>query len=69
MQVSGGAGGAGRPPPRLITHRGPAVQGRCHPDDGCASDVPYQGPDFAHLAANVTERGSTTPLFKGYTRS
>ncbi|MET9661944.1 bifunctional metallophosphatase/5'-nucleotidase [Streptomyces sp. NPDC006510] len=43
------------------------VDGGCHPEDGCAPDAPYQGADFAYLAANVTERGRTTPLLKPYT--
>ncbi|MFD7529881.1 MULTISPECIES: bifunctional metallophosphatase/5'-nucleotidase [unclassified Streptomyces] len=43
------------------------VDGGCHPEDGCAPDTPYQGADFAYLAANVTERGSMTPLLKPYT--
>ncbi|MET4921720.1 bifunctional metallophosphatase/5'-nucleotidase [Streptomyces sp. PSRA5] len=43
------------------------VNGGCHPDDGCAPEAPYKGADFAFLAANVTERGSRTPLLKPYT--
>ncbi|MEU6574822.1 metallophosphoesterase [Streptomyces sp. NPDC046805] len=43
------------------------VQGGCHPKDGCAPGDPYDGADFAYLAANVTERGSATPLLRPYT--
>ncbi|MFF0473861.1 bifunctional metallophosphatase/5'-nucleotidase [Streptomyces sp. NPDC004284] len=43
------------------------VTGGCHPTDGCAPGDPYQGAGFPYLAANVTERGSTTPLLQPYT--
>ncbi|MFH8519200.1 bifunctional metallophosphatase/5'-nucleotidase [Streptomyces gelaticus] len=43
------------------------IEGGCHPEDGCAPDAPYKGAEFAYLAANVTERGSTAPLLKPYT--
>ncbi|MEU9033466.1 bifunctional metallophosphatase/5'-nucleotidase [Streptomyces sp. NPDC048352] len=43
------------------------AEGGCHPEDGCAPGGPYDGAGFAYLAANVTERGSTTPLLRPYT--
>ncbi|MQY14737.1 Endonuclease YhcR [Streptomyces sp. RB5] len=43
------------------------VNGGCHPEDGCAPGDPYTGADFPYLAANVTRKGSTTPLLRPYT--
>ncbi len=42
------------------------IDGGCHPEDGCAPDAPYQGADFDYLAANVTAKGATEPLFTPY---
>ncbi|MFK0229907.1 bifunctional metallophosphatase/5'-nucleotidase [Streptomyces sp. NPDC090303] len=42
------------------------VNGGCHPTDGCVPGAPYKGAEFGYLAANVTLRGSTTPLLKPY---
>ncbi|MEU2835462.1 metallophosphoesterase [Streptomyces lavendulae] len=43
------------------------VKGGCHPQDGCAPGTHYDGAKFPFLAANVTMKGSTTPLLPPYT--
>ncbi|MEV0319714.1 bifunctional metallophosphatase/5'-nucleotidase [Streptomyces sp. NPDC050658] len=42
-------------------------RGGCHPEDGCAPGDAYDGTGFPYLAANVTRKGSSTPLLDPYT--
>ncbi|MFD3578979.1 bifunctional metallophosphatase/5'-nucleotidase [Streptomyces sp. NPDC058644] len=41
-------------------------RGGCHPEDGCAPGGDYDGTDFPYLAANVTRKGSETPVLRPY---
>ncbi|MGW7087001.1 bifunctional metallophosphatase/5'-nucleotidase [Streptomyces sp. NPDC054871] len=45
---------------------GRIARGGCHPEDGCAPGGAYDGAAFPYLAANVTRKGSESPLLRPY---